>query len=71
MLQAVLLYQCLQSLDVTSIDKLQDFVKELKNSIDAEPARKGVKAQKVSLQLEMFTSFCFLWIYPKLNFIKC
>lgn len=45
--QAVLLYQCLQSLDVLSIEGLADFVKELKDAIDAEPVRKGVKAQKV------------------------
>ncbi|XP_063387363.1 baculoviral IAP repeat-containing protein 6 [Cydia fagiglandana] len=46
--EAVLLYQCLQSLDVHSIEGLTDFINELKNSIDAEPARKGVKAQKWS-----------------------
>ncbi|RVE55239.1 hypothetical protein evm_000137 [Chilo suppressalis] len=46
--EAVLLYQCLQSLDAHSIDGLTDFINELKNSIDAEPVRKGVKAQKWS-----------------------
>ncbi|KAI5632912.1 inhibitor of apoptosis domain-containing protein [Phthorimaea operculella] len=46
--EAVLLYQCLQSLDVLSIEGLADFINELKNSIDAEPVRKGVKAQKWS-----------------------
>ncbi|XP_059058319.1 baculoviral IAP repeat-containing protein 6 [Achroia grisella] len=46
--EAVLLYQCLQSLDAHSIEGLSDFVNELKNSIDAEPVRKGVKAQKWS-----------------------
>ncbi|XP_050551225.1 baculoviral IAP repeat-containing protein 6 isoform X3 [Spodoptera frugiperda] len=46
--EAVLLYQCLQSLDAHSIEGLTDFINELKNSIDAEPVRKGVKAQKWS-----------------------
>ncbi|XP_049878015.1 baculoviral IAP repeat-containing protein 6 isoform X2 [Pectinophora gossypiella] len=46
--EAVLLYQCLQSLDVLSIEGLSDFINELKNSIDVEPVRKGVKAQKWS-----------------------
>ncbi|XP_075983137.1 BIR repeat containing ubiquitin-conjugating enzyme isoform X3 [Anticarsia gemmatalis] len=46
--EAVLLYQCLQSLDAHSIEGLTDFISELKNSIDAEPVRKGVKAQKWS-----------------------
>lgn len=44
----MLLYQCLQSLDAHSIDGLLDFINELKNAIDSEPVRKGVKAQKVS-----------------------
>ncbi|XP_061384581.1 baculoviral IAP repeat-containing protein 6 isoform X3 [Danaus plexippus] len=46
--EAVLLYQCVQSLDPHSIEGLGDFINELKNSIDAEPVRKGVKAQKWS-----------------------
>uniref|UniRef100_A0A2A4K910 UBC core domain-containing protein n=1 Tax=Heliothis virescens TaxID=7102 RepID=A0A2A4K910_HELVI len=46
--EAVLLYQCLQSLDAHSIEGLTDFINELKNSIDVEPVRKGVKAQKWS-----------------------
>lgn len=47
LLQAVLLYQCLQSLDQHSIEGLTDFINELKTAINIEPARKGVKAQKV------------------------
>ncbi|XP_026725777.1 LOW QUALITY PROTEIN: baculoviral IAP repeat-containing protein 6-like [Trichoplusia ni] len=46
--EAVLLYQCLQSLDAHSIEGLTDFINELKKSIDIEPVRKGVKAQKWS-----------------------
>ncbi|XP_028176769.1 baculoviral IAP repeat-containing protein 6-like [Ostrinia furnacalis] len=46
--EAVLLYQCLESLDAHSIEGLSDFITELKNAIDAEPVRKGVKAQKWS-----------------------
>ncbi|XP_053613474.1 baculoviral IAP repeat-containing protein 6 isoform X2 [Plodia interpunctella] len=46
--EAVLLYQCLQSLDVLSTEGLPDFINKLKNAIDAEPLRKGVKAQKWS-----------------------
>ncbi|CAH4031478.1 baculoviral IAP repeat-containing protein 6 isoform X1 [Pieris brassicae] len=46
--EAVLLYQCVQSLDAQSIEGLQDFINELKTAIDAEPVRKGVKAQKWS-----------------------
>ncbi|KAL4711749.1 hypothetical protein ACJJTC_015815 [Scirpophaga incertulas] len=46
--EAVLLYQCLQSLDAHSIEGLTDFINELKTAIDAEPVRKGVKAQKWS-----------------------
>ncbi|GBP88983.1 Baculoviral IAP repeat-containing protein 6, partial [Eumeta japonica] len=46
--EAVLLYQCLQSLNPLSIEGLSDFVKELNDAIDREPARKGVKAQKWS-----------------------
>lgn len=47
--QAVLLYQCVQNLDAHSLEGLTDFINELKNAIDSKPARKGVKAQKVSL----------------------
>lgn len=43
----MLLYQCLQGLDANSIEGLTDFVTELKNALDVEPVRKGVKAQKV------------------------
>ncbi|CAH0728119.1 unnamed protein product, partial [Brenthis ino] len=46
--EAVLLYQCVQSLDAHSIEGLADFINELKNAIDSEPVRKGVKAQKWS-----------------------
>ncbi|XP_047034012.1 baculoviral IAP repeat-containing protein 6 isoform X2 [Helicoverpa zea] len=46
--EAVLLYQCLQSLDAHSIEGLTDFINELKRSIDVIPVRKGVKAQKWS-----------------------
>ncbi|XP_013170740.1 PREDICTED: baculoviral IAP repeat-containing protein 6 isoform X4 [Papilio xuthus] len=46
--EAVILYQCLQNLDVNAIEGLQDFVNALKTAIDAEPTRKGVKAQKWS-----------------------
>ncbi|XP_072930156.1 dual E2 ubiquitin-conjugating enzyme/E3 ubiquitin-protein ligase BIRC6 isoform X2 [Epargyreus clarus] len=46
--EAVLLYQCVQSLDAHSIEGLSDFINELKSAIDAEPVRKGVKAQKWS-----------------------
>ncbi|PZC74551.1 hypothetical protein B5X24_HaOG207685 [Helicoverpa armigera] len=46
--EAVLLYQCLQSLDAHSIEGLTDFINELKRSIDIIPVRKGVKAQKWS-----------------------
>ncbi|KOB77776.1 putative survivin, partial [Operophtera brumata] len=46
--EAVLLYQCLQGLDANSIEGLTDFVAELKNALDIEPVRKGVKAQKWS-----------------------
>ncbi|CAB3246353.1 unnamed protein product [Arctia plantaginis] len=46
--EAVLLFQCLQSLDALSIEGLSDFINALKNAIDAEPVRKGVKAQKWS-----------------------
>ncbi|KAG7298094.1 hypothetical protein JYU34_018862 [Plutella xylostella] len=56
--EAVLLYQCLQSLDVLSIEGLADFINELKYAIDAEPVRKGVKAQKwstVTIQLSQST----------------
>ncbi|XP_069360568.1 baculoviral IAP repeat-containing protein 6 isoform X2 [Maniola hyperantus] len=46
--EAVLLYQCLQNLDSDSIEGLADFTKKLKLAIDAEPVKKGVKAQKWS-----------------------
>ncbi|CAK1583350.1 unnamed protein product [Parnassius mnemosyne] len=46
--EAVILYQCVQSLDVHSIEGLSDFINALKSAIDAEPVRKGVKAQKWS-----------------------
>ncbi|XP_047537096.1 baculoviral IAP repeat-containing protein 6 [Vanessa atalanta] len=46
--EAVLLYQCVQSLDAHSIEGLTDFIKELKNALDSKPVRKGVKAQKWS-----------------------
>ncbi|XP_037876101.1 survivin-1 isoform X3 [Bombyx mori] len=46
--EAVLLYQCLQSIDAHFIVGLSDFITELKSAIDAEPVRKGVKAQKWS-----------------------
>ncbi|XP_041968992.1 baculoviral IAP repeat-containing protein 6 isoform X2 [Aricia agestis] len=46
--EAVLLYQCVQGLDTHSIEGLGDFLVELKRSIDVEPVRKGVKAQKWS-----------------------
>lgn len=66
--QAVLLYQCLQGLEgggpSTNLEKLAEFVKELKTSIDAEPARKGVKAQKVSC-----LSFLVLVLYCVKYFI--
>ncbi|XP_039757629.1 baculoviral IAP repeat-containing protein 6 isoform X2 [Pararge aegeria] len=46
--EAVLLYQCVQNLNSDSIEGLADFTKKLKSAIDAEPVRKGVKAQKWS-----------------------
>ncbi|CAK1549545.1 unnamed protein product [Leptosia nina] len=46
--EAVLLYQCVQTLDAHSIDGLSDFIKALKKAIDSEPVKKGVKAQKWS-----------------------
>lgn len=51
------MYQCLESLDVLSVEGLSDFINELKTAIDIEPTRKGVKAQKVSLRKSTIYSY--------------